>query len=290
MLEGSLLDPVAGKEANSPPGIVRAWDVRTGKTLWTFKLRPGVKFHDGSAFTADAVIWNFDKVFDTKCPQFDQRQASQVRPRLPSVASYKKIDDMTVEVKTKTVDALFPYQMLWFLVSSPAQWEKLGKSWEAFARQPSGTGPWKLTLFAPRERAEMVPNADYGDKKRVPKLDKVLLFPMPEAATRTAALLAGQVDWIEVPAPDAIPRLKQGGMSIVTNKYPHNWAYQPSMAEGSAWADIRVRKAANLAIDRAGLAKLLAWPVGLAGALLLAGCCALAIAVARSPALRTGEI
>lgn len=55
-----------------------------------------MKFHDGSAFGADAVIWNFDKVFDTKSPQFDQRQASQVRPRLPSVASYCKIDDMTV--------------------------------------------------------------------------------------------------------------------------------------------------------------------------------------------------
>src|SRR5258708_12214824 len=80
---------------------------------------------------------------------------------------------------------------------------------------------------------------------------------MPGAATRTGALLAGQVDWIEVPAPDAIPRLKQGGMAIVTNKYPHNWAYQPSMVEGSPWTDIRVRKAANLAIDRAGLAKLL---------------------------------
>jgi len=90
----------------------------------------------------------------------------------------------------------------------------------------------------------------------VPKLDKVILYPMPEAATRTAALLSGQVDWIEVPAPDALPRLRQGGMSIVSNKYPHNWAYQPSMVEGSPWTDIRVRKAANLAIDRAGIKKL----------------------------------
>src|SRR5882672_1377789 len=69
------------------PGLATEWKVDDAdKTLWTFKLRPGVKFHDGSAFTADAVVWNFDKVFDTKSPQFDQRQASQVRPRLPSVA------------------------------------------------------------------------------------------------------------------------------------------------------------------------------------------------------------
>src|SRR4029078_2217827 len=95
------------------------------------------------------------------------------------------------------------------------------------------------------------------DKARVPKLDRVLLFPIPEAPARTAALLAGQVDWIEVPAPDAIPRLKQGGMSIVTNKYPHHWAYQPSMVERSACTDTRVRKPANLAVDRAGLNKLL---------------------------------
>src|SRR5258705_7740936 len=92
------------------PGLATEWKVDDAdKTLWTFKLRPGVKFHDGSAFDADAVVWNLEKVFNKDAPQFDQRQASQVRPRLPSVASYKKIDQMTVEMKTKAVDALFPY-------------------------------------------------------------------------------------------------------------------------------------------------------------------------------------
>jgi peptide/nickel transport system substrate-binding protein len=67
-----------------------------------------------------------------------------VRPRLPSIASYRKAGEMEVEIKTKAVDALFPYQMLWFLVSSPAQWEKLGKDWNKFASEPSGTGPFKL--------------------------------------------------------------------------------------------------------------------------------------------------
>ena len=113
---------VADRPGKLIPGLATEWTVNDAdKTLWTFKLRDGVKFHDGSAFNADAVVWNLEKVFNKDAPQFDQRQAAQVRPRLPSIASYKKIDDMAVEIKTKAVDALFPYQMLWFLVSSPAQ-------------------------------------------------------------------------------------------------------------------------------------------------------------------------
>jgi peptide/nickel transport system substrate-binding protein len=240
------------------PGLATEWKVDDAdKTLWVFKLRPGVKFHDGSAFSADAVIWNFDKVFDTKSPQFDQRQASQVRPRLPSVASYRKIDDMTVEVKTKVVDALFPYQMLWFLVCSPAQWEKMGKDWNKVASEPSGTGPFKLARLVPRERAELVKNEAYWNPKRIPKADRMILVVAPEGATRTAALLSGTVDLIETPTPDTVDRLTKAGMKIVQNVTPHVWNYHPSLLPGSPWTDIRLRKAANLAIDRNAIVQLL---------------------------------
>lgn len=240
------------------PGLATEWKVDDAdKTLWTFKLRDGVKFHDGSALNADAVIWNFDKVFDTKSPQFDQRQASQVRPRLPSVASYKKLDDMTVQVKTKAVDALFPYQMLWFLVSSPAQFEKLGKDWNKFASEPSGTGPFKLARLVPRERAELVKNDAYWNPRRLPKADRMVLICAPEATTRTAALLSGTVDLIETPPPDAVDRLTKGGLKIVQNVTPHVWNFHPSMVQGSPWTDVRLRKAANLAIDRNAIVQLL---------------------------------
>lgn len=249
---------VADRPGKLVPGLATEWKVdQTDRTKWVFKLRQGVKFHDGSAFTADAVIWNLDKVLDDKAPQFDKRQSAQVKPRLPSVKSYRRIDDYTIEITTKAVDSFFPYQMLWFLISSPAQYEKLGKDWDKFASAPSGTGPFKLDKLVPRERAELVKNPDYWDKHRLAKVDRMVLIPMPDALTRTNALLAGQVDLIETPAPDALPRLEQAGMKIVTNVTPHVWNYHLSVLPGSPWTDIRLRKALNLAVDRDGIVALL---------------------------------
>ena len=249
---------VADKPGKMIPGLATEWKVNdTDKTLWTFKLRDGVKFHDGSAFNADAVVWNLEKVFNKDAPQFDQRQAAQVRPRLPGIASYKKTGDMDVEIKTKAVDALFPYQMLWFLISSPAQFEKLGKDWNKFASEPSGTGPFKLARLVPRERVELVKNDAYWNPKRIPKTDRLTLVCAPEDSSRTAALLSNAVDMIETPPPDAVDRLKSSGMKIETNVTPHVWNYHLSQVEGSPWTDIRLRKAANLAVDRDSIVKLM---------------------------------
>jgi len=249
---------VSDRPGKMIPGLATEWKVNeVDKTLWTFELRPGVKFHDGSAFDADAVVWNLEKIFNKDAPQFDTRQAAQVRPRLPGLSSYRKTGDMEVEFKTKSVDSLFPYQLLWFLVSSPAQWEKLGKDWNKVASEPSGTGPFKLARVVPREHAELVRNEGYWDPKRIPKVDRIVLVCAPEDSSRSAALISGAVDMIDAPQPDVLDRLKQGGARIISNVTPHVFQYHPSLAEGSPWADIKVRKAANLAIDRDSIVKLL---------------------------------
>src|ERR1700687_33718 len=218
----TIYDPLIAWEANVRdrpdklvPGLATEWkaDAKEPKK-WTFKLRKGVKFHDGSAFDADAVVWNLDKVLDNKSPQFDAKQAGQVKPRIPSIASYRKIDGATIEITTTEADALFPYQLPWFLISSPAQWEKLGHDWNKVASQPSGTGPFKLDKLVPRERAELVRNADYWDKKRLAKTDRIVLVPIPDAVTRVNALLNGQVDIIETPAPHMVPQLQRGRCRI----------------------------------------------------------------------------
>jgi len=261
----TLYDPLVAWESNIStrpgklmPGLATAWkpDAQDPKK-WSFSLRKGVKFHDGSDFKADAVVWNLDKVLSDKSPQFDAKQSAQVRSRIPSIASYRKVDDYTVEIVTKSVDALFPYQLPWFLISSPAQWEKLGKDWAKVALQPSGTGPFKLDKLVPRERAELVKNAAYWDKTRLAKTDRIVLLPIPDAMTRVNALLSGQVDLIETPPPDVLPQLKNGGFKLVQNVTPHVWPYHFSTQPGSPWTDIRVRKAANLAIDREAVVKLM---------------------------------
>ncbi|MGM4924185.1 ABC transporter substrate-binding protein [Tardiphaga sp. 804_B3_N1_9] len=249
------------------PALATEWAVDDAdKKKWTFKLRPGVTFHDGSAFNADAVVWNVDKVLKQDAVQFDASQVGVTASRMPTLVSAKKIDDMTVELTTKEPDSFLPINLTNLFMASPTKWQALfdkaegadakAKSqaaWAAFAREASGTGPWKMSKFTPRERLELVKNDAYWNKDRVPKTDKMVLLPMPEANARTAALLSGQVDWVEAPAPDAVKEITARGFKIEKNEQPHVWPWQFSRAEGSPWNDIRVRKAANLCIDREGL-------------------------------------
>ncbi len=253
------------------PGLATSWAVDAkDKTKWVFKLRPGVKFHDGSALTADAVVWNVQKVLDKDAVHFDASQVGVTASRMPTLRSARKIDDLTVELTTSEPDAFLPLNLTNLFMASPAHWQKKFEAapgatpadkakaaWIAFAADASGSGPFKMARFVPRERLELVANKTYWDPKRTTKLDRVVLMPMPEANARTAALLSGQVDWIEAPSPDAMASITQRGHKIYFNQQPHVWPWQLSFAEGSPWLDKRVRQAANLCVDRLGLMKLL---------------------------------
>jgi ABC-type transport system substrate-binding protein len=246
------------RPAQLVPALAEGYTVDSEtRTFWTFKLRQGVKFHDGSLFDADAVVWNLDKLLNPKAPQYDRGQVAIAGSAIEGLKSYRKLDQFTVQVETKQPDALFFYRVPGISMSSPARWAELGGDWTKFAEKPSGTGPWLMDKMVPRSRAELVRNPNYWNPARIAKLDRVILYMMPDSSARVAALLSGQVDWIEAPPPDALPRLKQAGMKIYTNVYPHIWPYFLSYTEDSPFRDIRVRKAANLAINRDDLVEFL---------------------------------
>jgi len=114
--------------------------------------------------------------------------------RTDNVDHAEKIDDGTVAILTKTPDSLLPYNLsVWYMISKCAV-EKANFDYTQYAKAPAGTGPYKFDRVVPRERLELVKNADYWNPARVPKHDRMVLIPMPEATTRAAALLAGQVD------------------------------------------------------------------------------------------------
>src|SRR5919108_1960504 len=237
------------------PGLAESWEVsQADPTKWIFHLRRGVKFHDGTDFNADAVLWNMERIRNEEAPQFDPKQAAYVGWNIALLKSWRKLDDATVEFTTIRPTSLVPYQVCFVLMSSPTQWEKLGRDWTRVAMHPAGTGPFRLTRLVPRERAELEPFAEYWDKKRLPKVEKLILFPMPEVTTRLAALRTGQVDWIEVPPPDGIPSLRQAGFQIILHPYPHVWPYSLNLTK-PPWDNKLVRQAANYAIDREGLCK-----------------------------------
>lgn len=248
----------ADQPSGLTPGLATKWEVDPAdRKRWIITLREGVTFHDGTPFDADAAIWNFDSIFRADAPQFHQPRVGLVRSRLSSIAGYAKIDARTIAVTTNVVDGMFPYQLsyLWFV--SPSRLAELGGDWQRFALRPAGTGPYKVVSVTPRERVELEANMAYWDANRVPKTPRTVLLPIPDGNARIAALRAGAIDIAETLPPDAIPSLKAAGFQVVQNSYPHVWAWRLNVNPGTPFADIRVRKAANLAIDRQAMVELL---------------------------------
>jgi peptide/nickel transport system substrate-binding protein len=245
--------------ASLRPGLAESWrqDPADPQT-WLFTLRQGVKFHDGTDFNADAVIWNLDRYFNNQSPQFDAAGGAISRARTPIMESYRKVDDRTVAIRTNRVASYFPYMAVYLLFTSPQSFEAAGRDWGRVATLPAaGTGPFRLSRFVPRTSAELSKNENYWDRNRIPRLDRILLLPMPEATTRLAALRSGQVDWIEVPPPDALSSLRGTGFTITTGSYPHVWPYMFQTGGDSPLRDVRVRQALNYCVDRASMVEFL---------------------------------
>jgi peptide/nickel transport system substrate-binding protein len=227
------------------PALAVSWEPNDDATRWRFKLREGVTFTDGTPWNADAAVFNFGRYLDPDDEHTTPQLAAIGRAYMPAVAGARKIDDMTIEVSSKISNSHLPEDIVHVYMGSPTAIRKEGG--KGFGGRPVGTGPFKLDSTVRQEQATFVPNPSYW--RGPPKLDELVIKPIPDPTARTAALRSGAVNWIEYPMPDDVRALASADFQVLTNSYSHIWPWMLNLAK-KPWSDPRVRQAMNYALDR----------------------------------------
>jgi len=227
------------------PGLAESWQVGADKLTWTFKLRQGVKFHDGTDFNADAFVFQMDRIMNQKSEYFSPILYATNRSNTLPIDTYRAVDPYTVEVKTQGQYSFLPWEMAFILVPSPTAIKKYGN--KDYVNHPVGTGPFKVTKYVDGQVMELIPNDQYWNGK--PKLDKLILRPMPDPAGRLAALESGGINWAEVPPPDSLDQLKSQGYNILLRTYPHTIILAANLYD-PPFNNPQVRVALQYAVDR----------------------------------------
>ncbi len=237
------------------PGLAVSWKAVDDLT-WEFKLREGVKWHDGSPFTADDVVFTFERAPDV--PNSPSSFGTYLKGK-----AIEKVDDLTVRIKTAAPYPLMPNDISTFSIISKKHGDGAGTEDYNSGKAAIGTGAYKFVEWVPGDRIVLERNDDFwGDK---PEWEKVTIKPIKSGPARLAALLAGDVDFIEgVPTTD-IERLRDNkditlsqGISnrVIYLHLDHFRDDSPFVkaADGGAiknpLRDARVRKAISMAINR----------------------------------------
>src|SRR5580765_9042737 len=195
MLEGLL---TLDEKMQVKPLLATSYEVMS-PTKVRFKLRPNVKFHDGTPFNAAAVKFTFDRAFKSDPPA---RWASLAGP----VAGAEVVDDLTVDIVTKEPygPILRSMAMLYVSIVSPTAVQKMG---EGALRAPVGTGPFKFVEWKTNTQIVIERNPDYWGEKAL--LDRVIFKVVPEEGARMIALQTGDADMVMFPSPAQLPALRK---------------------------------------------------------------------------------
>jgi peptide/nickel transport system substrate-binding protein len=231
------------------PALAKSWSISTDGLTYTFKLRNGVKFHDGSAFDADTVKFNFDRMLDDKSPYHDTGPFP-LSFFFSAIDKVTVIDPMTVEFRLKEPYAPFLSNLAYptGLIVSPASVKKYGKD---FGRHPSGTGAFKFVEWESNAKVVVQANPGYWDG--APPLKSIVFRPLTDGNTRVAEMLSGGIDlMVEVP-PDSVAKFASDkAYRLYEQAGPHLWFLILNCKSGP-FSDKRVRQAVNYAIDKKAL-------------------------------------
>ncbi len=231
------------------PALAEDWEISEDGTVYTFTLREGVEFHDGTPLDAEAVKFNFDRMLDEEHP-FHDTGPFPLSFFFSSVTDVEAVDARTVRFTLDAPYAPFLSNLAYptGLIVSPAAVREHGQD---FGRNPSGTGPFRFVEWESNSRVVVERNADYWDG--APKLEAVVFRPITDANTRVAEMLSGGVDvMVEVPPDNVAMFAEDAQFTVHEQAGPHLWFLILNAKEGPM-ADKRVRQAVNYAIDKTAI-------------------------------------
>ena len=237
-------------------GLAESWTVSADGLTFTFKLRPNVKFHDGTPFNADAVLFSLLRQHDSKHEAFKYAKAWRYWDDMGMgklVKSIVKVDDSTVQFVLTQPEAPFLANLAMNFASmvSPTAVRKYK---EDFVKNPVGTGPFKFVSWTRGERIVLDANKEFWGEKA--KLSRVIFRSYPDSSTRLNAFLAKEIHMMNLPSPDQVttiksrrpeakivvePAMNVGYLSFNVNKAPFN--------------NVIVRQALSMAVNKDAIIK-----------------------------------
>jgi peptide/nickel transport system substrate-binding protein len=256
---GNVYEPLIerGKDMNLAPALATKW-TQQSPTVWRFDLRPNVKFHDGTAFTADDVLFTFKRAAG---------DGSDMKGYTNPIKDVRKVSDLSVEIETTAPYPILPDTLTRLQIMSK-KWCEDNKATTPVDRRKgientasfkaNGTGPFRLKERQPSVRTVLVKNFGWWGKVEG-NLDEVVFTPIGNDATRVAALLSGETDLMEpVPLQD-VERIKSAGFTVLQGPelrtiflgmdQKRDELLFSSVKGKNPFKDVRVRRAFYEAID-----------------------------------------
>ena len=231
------------------PLLAKSWKT-VDPTTYEFVLRDDVRFHDGSAFDADDVVYTLNFVADPKVK-------FRIKSRFLWIAKAEKVDSHTVRVTTKGPRAVAMARFAVSIPMFPSDVHGALKNKAAFGKKPIGTGPYKVVAYSPNDGVRMVRNPDYrhGSPSRpAGSIENVHVLPIPDVQNQVAQLITGGLDMIHNVPKDQADNLAQNPGLAVTVSNGILYRYIAFDAIGRTGSDdlkdARVRRALIHAIDR----------------------------------------
>ncbi len=232
--------------------LAESWTSSEDFKTWTFKLRPGVKFHDGTPYNAKAVAWNYARQKD---PKNNCRCAFYVA----NITRVEARDDLTAVFTLRDPSVDFPSVLAAHtsnnVVQSPSAIQAKG---DDYNRNPVGTGPFVLKSWTAGDRLVLERNPNYW-RSGWPRLDRIVLRPLPDSQSRFASLLSGESDvvWADAYEPDNIVKARKD-KALTVHEYVGSgaWVYAFN-TKVAPFDDVRVRQALVMAIDRKKMSQVL---------------------------------